>query len=124
VVGDDAPFRTPLHRKALADGAELVRIQTPNSPADFECNSILRTDRVATLVELLVGLHAGLLVMNRRVSDLTLRVPGGLVSPADTPQIVRATRDPDRIDARAVPLGAGRRVTLRSGEALCAFRPT
>jgi len=123
VVADDSPFDTSFHRSAAAAGAELVRLETPNSPADFECNSILRTDRVATLVELLIGLYGGLLVTNRRVSDLTIRLPEGLVSPRDSLQILRATPDPDRVDARAVAAKAAGPITLQPGEALCSFRP-
>ncbi|MBN1513352.1 MAG: hypothetical protein JXB13_15150 [Phycisphaerae bacterium] len=123
VVTDDSPFDTAFHRSALASGAELVRLETPSSPADFECNSILRTDRVATLVELLIGLHGGMLVTNRRVSDLTLRLPEGLVSPRDALQILRATPDLARVDARAAAVRAAGQIALRPGEALCSFRP-
>ncbi len=122
VVAEDAPFDTPFHRSTAAAGAELVRLETPNSPADFECNSILRTDRVATLVELLVGLHGGLLLTNRHVSDLTLRLPEGLVSSRDSLHILRATPDPARTDSRSVPAGTAKPITLRPGEALCSFR--
>jgi len=123
VTAESAPFDTPFHRSAAAAGAELVRLETPSSPADFLCNSILRTDRVATLTELLIGLHGGLLLANRRVSDLTLRLPEGLVSPRDGLQILRATPEPARVDARAITAKTDRPITLRPGEALCSFRP-
>ena len=41
-------------------GTERIRIETPNWPADFVADSIRRTDLVATLLELLIGLHCGL----------------------------------------------------------------
>lgn len=122
IESDERVFADEFHSSARAAGADLFRVETPNSPADFLCNSIWRTDRVATLLETLVGLQCGLLAVNRRQSDLELSLPVGVAVPGDTLHIVKATQTPGRMEVSTVPPSRARTVTLHPGEALCCFR--
>jgi hypothetical protein len=121
VVADAGKFSSPFHRAAAAAGAQLVRLETPNSPADFICNSVWRTDRVATLLETVIGLHCGLLVQNRRGSDLTLTLSKAVSAARDRTQILRGTPQPGRTEASRRPNHRPGVVTLRPGEAVCCF---
>lgn len=67
-------FDSGFHRSAAAQGADLIRIELPDSNTDFTCNSIWRTDLAATMLEHVIGLQFGLLAMNRRAKPV--RYPG------------------------------------------------
>ena len=67
-------FDGEFHRSAAAQGADLIRIELPDSNSDFTCNSIWRTDLAATTLEHVIGLQFGLLAMNRRAESV--RYPG------------------------------------------------
>ncbi|UCG17543.1 MAG: hypothetical protein JSV19_05820 [Phycisphaerales bacterium] len=122
IESDDRVFADDFYSSARAAGADLVRVETPNSPADLLCNSIWRTDRVATLLEILVGLQCGLLAMNRRQSGLELPLPVGVAAPGDALHIVKAKQTPGQVNASPVPASRTRTVTLHAGEALCYCR--
>ncbi len=66
VMVDTNVFDTPLHASARSAGARLIRIEIPGSNQDLACNSIWRTDMVATTLEHVLGLQYGLIAMNRR----------------------------------------------------------
>lgn len=121
VVAEAGMFSSPFHRAAAAAGAQLIRLETPNSPADFMCNSVWRTDRVATLLETVIGLHCGVLVQNRRGSDLTLTLPKAVSAARNRTHIVRGTQQPGRAEASKLANHRPGVVTLRPGEAVCCF---
>jgi len=66
VTVDPGPFDTAFHAAAASAGAKLIRMEIPGSGQNFVCNSIWRTDLVATTLEHLVGLQYGLIAVNRR----------------------------------------------------------
>jgi len=76
-VVDEAAFQTEYHRQQTEAGAELTRIEVPASPVDTTAASIWRTDLVGTLLETLVGLHYGLIAVNRTAKPMTLDIPAG-----------------------------------------------
>ncbi len=71
VAIDPRAFDTDFHRGAAEAGARLIRIEVPGSIANFVCNSIWRTDLVATTLEHVIGLQYGLLAANRLASRVT-----------------------------------------------------
>ncbi len=89
VVVDAGPFNSDLHRSAAQAGANLVRIEIPGSNANFICNSIWRTDLAATTLEHVIGVHYGVLAVNRGLGRVAyqqhaplapgqaLNIPGG-----------------------------------------------
>lgn len=70
VCVDADAFPTELHRCAADAGANLVRIELPGSVRDFVCHSIWRTDLAATTLEHVIGVHYGLLAVNRGSSRM------------------------------------------------------
>jgi hypothetical protein len=123
VVADDRPFDSEFHASAVASGADVIRLETPSSPADFVCNSIWQTDRVATLLELVLGLRTGLVLMNRRSSALRLPLPQYGEDARDAMQILKATSVPGEVHASPLPAGSADPIVLRAGEALCWLDP-
>ncbi len=65
VCVDQSVFDTSLHAGASVARANLIRIEVPGMGGDFVSNSIWRTDLVATTLEHVVGVHYGVLAMNR-----------------------------------------------------------
>ena len=72
VVVDPAPFTTDIHRDAATAGAHSLRIELPGCDADFATHSIHRTDLAVTLLEQVLGLHYGLIAVNRRTTPVHL----------------------------------------------------
>lgn len=67
----DEGFCSPAHQHAAAHDADFVRIEVPGSDFDTAGLSIIRTDAAAVLLDLVVGLHYGLIAMNRTASPVT-----------------------------------------------------
>ncbi len=90
VAVDPGSFDTEFHASAAAAGARLIRMEVPGSSQSFVCNSVWRTDLVATTLEHLVGLQYGLIAVNRRpksvVYDGRTRIATGeaIVVPLDS----------------------------------------
>ena len=93
VEADSEPFGGPYVRRALAAGAEVVRLEVPGSTADFPAHSIERTDLIATLVEHVIGLQIGLAAVNRtdgmaRLAGFAPVAPGeALIVQRDDPML-------------------------------------
>lgn len=69
-----------VHRAVLASGGHVVRLEVPGWVGDFTSQSIARTALVATLLEQVIGLHHGLIAVNRLPE--TVSFPGfGEVAP-------------------------------------------
>ncbi|MCH7872455.1 MAG: hypothetical protein IID33_12215, partial [Planctomycetes bacterium] len=64
VVVDPDAFADAAHRDVIRAGGQVIRIEVPGHDADFTCQSILRTDLVATLLEHVIGLQYGLIAVN------------------------------------------------------------
>ncbi len=62
---DPESFDSEFHRAAADAGANLIRVEIPGSSRDFICNSIWRTDQVASTLEHVIGAHYGILAANR-----------------------------------------------------------
>ena len=62
---DPEAFHDAYVKRALAAGAEVVRLEVPGSTADFAAHSIERTDLIATLLEHVIGLQLGLVAVKR-----------------------------------------------------------
>jgi hypothetical protein len=121
VEADDGAFDEARLSAALQAGTELVRITVPSSPASVMCNSIWQTDRVATLLELIIGLRCGLLVTNRRQGDVAIPIPSGVTAERGLLYVARALPASDDVQARVVSAPHPSSVTLGPGEALCHF---
>ncbi|MCC7290519.1 MAG: hypothetical protein IT449_00495 [Phycisphaerales bacterium] len=65
-VEDATVFDDATHGLARQAGAALWRLEIPGGGADFVAQSIERTNLGATLLEQVVGLHYGLIAVNRR----------------------------------------------------------
>lgn len=93
IESDPAAFRGAYERRALAAGAEVVRLEIPGSAADLAAHSIERTDLSATLLEHVVGLQLGLAAVNRtegmaRVAGFAPVAPGeALIVQRDDPML-------------------------------------
>ncbi len=114
VVADAASFATDLHRAAQQAGAECLRLELPAEPHAGCAHSIRRTDRVALLLEWLVGLQIGLLAVNRDAEPVTLDVPlstpqGGRLS------VIGLDGNVDRADAIAPADSAKLHLMLEPG---------
>jgi len=122
IIADDRAFDEERVSAALQAGTELVRIETPSSPATVMCNSIWQTDRVATLLELIIGLRCGLIAMNRRQRRVEIPLPTGVTAADGLLYIAKAASTPEAVQARVVSAPHPPAVTLGPGEALCHFR--
>lgn len=113
-------FSGPLHESAAKSNVDRVRITVPGSVGNSVCNSVWRTDRVATLLELVVGLKCGLIAMNRRCEPLEVPIPpkvgddGGL-------SVVRATPTPGQLETQRISASGGREFRLDPGHAVVWF---
>lgn len=65
IAADPDSFDAAARRAAAASGAHVARIEFPGSDADFPAHSITRTDIAATMLEHVIGLHYGLIAVNR-----------------------------------------------------------
>lgn len=65
VAVDQNAFGDEAHRDAIASGADVIRIEAPGFDADFATYSIHRSDVIATVLELVIGLQFGLIAVNR-----------------------------------------------------------
>ncbi|GMU37287.1 MAG: hypothetical protein KJ057_06720 [Phycisphaerae bacterium] len=91
----DAVLDDPPAADAHRSGAAVWRVEIPGGDADFVARSIERTAIGATLLEHLIGLHAGLVAVNRRPHPVefppfapvapgeALIVPAGRLFPRD-----------------------------------------
>jgi hypothetical protein len=70
IIVDPDAFAGQAHRDVLAAGGQVVRIEVPGHDADFAAHSIQRTDLAATLLEQVIGLHYGLIAVNRQPSTV------------------------------------------------------
>ncbi len=68
VILDAAAFEEEIHHQTLAAGGNAIRIEVPSCEVDFAAHSIAQTDLVATLLEQVIGLHFGLIAVNRGVA--------------------------------------------------------
>lgn len=68
VVDGDA-FTEDAHQQVLDRGGMVLRLEVPGSSSDFVCQSIIRTDLTATLLEHVVGLVYGLIAVNRKTTS-------------------------------------------------------
>ncbi|MCG3132196.1 MAG: hypothetical protein FLDDKLPJ_03029 [Phycisphaerae bacterium] len=91
----DVVLDDPVAADARRAGAAVWRLEIPGGDADFVARSIERTAIGATLLEHLIGLHAGLIAVNRRPHPVefppfapvgpgeALVVPAGRLFPRD-----------------------------------------
>lgn len=97
VTVDGESFRRKTPSGVNLPGTSAVRIELPAFEADFAARSIFLTDLAATLLEHVVGIHFGLIAVNRRttvahVEGLNPVEPGGcLVIERDDPMLRRYT---------------------------------
>ncbi len=121
VCVDEAAFDGERVAQARRAGTDLVRIETPSSPASVMCNSVWQTDRVATLLELIVGLRSGIIAMNRRQSSLQVPIPTTVTAGGAPLYVARTKSNSDEVEARVVSTPYPPTVKLAPGEALCQF---
>jgi len=67
VLHDPDAFQEGALRDAVEAGAAVMRIEVPGGDADFPATSIHRTHVVATALEHAIGLHYGLMAVNRHL---------------------------------------------------------
>lgn len=88
-VVDASVFDDDVHRDVIASGGQVIRIEVPDSDADFVAHSMQRIDLVATLLEHVVGLQYGLIAVNRSPSKVRLE----RLSPVKPGQALIVRRD-------------------------------
>ncbi len=83
---DPSAFENETYKQLGRTIKNLVRIEVPSHDADFVANSVQRTNLMATLLELVVGLTYGLIAVNRTTS--TIQIDGFAPTPPGDALIV------------------------------------
>lgn len=118
---DPQAFADPPAADVLRAGGRALRIEVPTNDDLSGRDSVMRTDRLAVLLELLIGMELGLVVVNRNPYEETILLPA---PPPDAS--VRLWHWDGREDFPALrsPRGTDQiEVLLAPGDTLCVCRP-
>ncbi len=119
IVVEGASFSDPLHRRALAAGADVVRLELPHTRTDLMADSIRRTDRAACTLEDVVGQVCDAFVMNHTPHPLELDATDIFGESCEQYGVVRGDPATGEDRAEHYPVRPTPRMLLAPGTAAC-----